>query len=120
MKGSSLLHMDFHRGGAKPAPVWTIEQLNAVPVTSAQIERAWTDACADIPVDDLTLETAAIRARGSALASWVAGHDPQLQSNREALVSAAAYFSLSECGEDYGFEPAGFQEMILFIEELPW
>jgi hypothetical protein len=35
-------------------------------------------------------------------------------------VAGAAQFPPSELADGIGLEPTGFQEMILFIEELPW
>jgi hypothetical protein len=36
------------------------------------------------------------------------------------VIEAASRFPLSESDDGVIFEPGGFQEMILFIEELPW
>jgi hypothetical protein len=69
--------------------------------------------------DDPTL-SAALHARVTALAKWTAAHDPGRQSDPEAVIAASSQFRLSALATGIGFEPAGFQEMILFIEELPW
>lgn len=42
------------------------------------------------------------------------------QSDAESVIEAASRFPLSESDDGVIFEPGGFQEMILFIEELPW
>jgi hypothetical protein len=67
-----------------------------------------------------SIATAALAARVEALGRWQAEHDPQRQSNQEAMVEAAARFPMTERAGGPEFEPAAFQEMILFIEELPW
>jgi hypothetical protein len=64
--------------------------------------------------------SAALHARVAALAKWTAAHDPNRQSSPDAIIAAAAHFPLVSLSNGIGFEPAGFQEMILFIEELPW
>lgn len=69
---------------------------------------------------DDALASAALHARISALAKWTAAHDPERQSNAEAVMEAAARFALTEEADGIGFEPGGFQELVLFIEELPW
>ncbi len=71
------------------------------------------------PDDDIAI-AAALHARIAALAKWTVDHAPRRQSDAQAVMSAAAQFPLSEQAEGIGFEPTGFQEMILFIEELPW
>jgi hypothetical protein len=97
-----------------------LEQLNAFPVAPAQIELAWAGREDAMAAAGASLQEEAVRARVTALASWTGEHDPHLQSNREALIAAAAHFSLSAGDDGFCFEPSGFQEMILFIEELPW
>lgn len=67
-----------------------------------------------------TLAGAALHARIAALAKWTAAHDPLRQSNAEAVVEAAARHPLVETEAGIAFEAPAFQEMILFIEELPW
>jgi hypothetical protein len=118
--GRDLLHQDIRSQGVPHEAASPLEQLNAVLVTAAQIERAWTGPGDDAATGMTPQQAEAVRARATALSAWIAAHDPQVQSNREALLSAAAHFSLSEGQDGYGFEPSGFQEMILFIEELPW
>ena len=61
--------------------------------------------------------SAALHAR--VVARWAALHDPGRQPDAEAVIEAAARLSLSESEDGVRFEPAGFQEMILFIENLP-
>jgi len=63
---------------------------------------------------------AALHARITALSNWIERHDPHGQSDPQAVLEAAARFPLSELSAGFGFDPAGFQEMVLFIEELPW
>ncbi|MBT2189405.1 hypothetical protein [Sphingobium nicotianae] len=70
--------------------------------------------------DDAILAAEALRVRVAALAKWRAGHDPLRQSNAQSVVEAAAVSRLSELADGIGFEPAAFQEFILFIEEIPW
>ncbi|MDT8760528.1 hypothetical protein MZO42_17645 [Sphingomonas psychrotolerans] len=69
---------------------------------------------------DEALAGAALHARVTALARWTAAHDPLRQSDPQAVIEAAARHHLvgTDCG--VGFEGASFQELILFIEELPW
>ncbi|WHU04396.1 hypothetical protein [Sphingomonas sp. NIBR02145] len=69
---------------------------------------------------DDALAGAALHARVTALAKWTAAHDPLRQSDAEAIVEAAARHPLVEGEAGIGFEAPAFQEMILFIEELPW
>lgn len=64
--------------------------------------------------------SAALHARVASLAKWTAAHDPGRQSDPEAVIAATAHFPLGHLSNGIGLEPAGFQEMILFIEELPW
>lgn len=35
-------------------------------------------------------------------------------------MEATARFALTEEADGLGFEPGGFQELVLLIEELPW
>jgi hypothetical protein len=69
---------------------------------------------------DDALAGAVLHARVTALAKWTAAHDPLRQSDPEAIVEAAARHPLVESEAGIGFEAPAFQEMILFIEELPW
>jgi hypothetical protein len=66
------------------------------------------------------LVSAALHARVAALAKWTALCDPRREENAEAVVEAAARYPLSDLAGGVGFEAEGFQEMVLFIEELPW
>ncbi len=120
--------------------VEAIERLNAVPVRGSHIEAALA-VLAALPPDlrtqpaaqavalqhyaedqELPPEagSAALHARLTALAKWTTTHDPARQSAPEAVMEAAARFPLSDGDAGVQFEPAGFQEMVLFIEELPW
>lgn len=74
----------------------------------------------DAALPDDTMVAAALHARVTALAVWTAAHDPNRQSNAEAVIEAAARFPLADSDAGTGFDPGGFQEMVLFIEELPW
>ena len=101
-----------------------IDRLNAVSISAAQIAAAMEGRSAD---DDVKANTAsnseiaaALHARVIALAHWRAAHDPHCQANCEALIEASARFPLTGQKGEPGFEPAGFQELALFIEELPW
>ncbi|RYY26106.1 MAG: hypothetical protein EOP62_11540 [Sphingomonadales bacterium] len=115
--------------------------LNAVAVGAADIEAA-LHALASLPagvrddpfaqaaaLQDLAralspdcdaLLAAALHARVSALAKWTAVNDPGRQSDAWAVLEAAARFPLCDRSAGIGFEPGGFQELILFISELPW
>ena len=75
---------------------------------------------ADADLGDGPLVSAALHARLTALGKWTAAHDPAHQSDPNAVMAATAQFPLSELDAGIGFEPGGFQEMILFIEDLPW
>ncbi|MBA4756024.1 MAG: hypothetical protein H2050_14445 [Sphingobium sp.] len=59
-------------------------------------------------------------ARLAALSAWQAEHDPRHEGFSAAVIDAVARFSPNESGHAFGFGPADFQELILFIEELPW
>jgi len=74
----------------------------------------------DTGFGDIAHAGAAIHARATALAKWTAGYDPQRQSGADAVLEAAARHPLVETSLGIGFEPAGFQELVLFIEELPF
>lgn len=117
------------------------ERLNAVPLIGGQIAAA-LEVLALLPAAhrqdprsqaavlqayardagfaDDALAGAALHARVTALAKWTAAHDPLRQSDPEAIVEAAARHPLVESEAGIGFEAPAFQEMILFIEELPW
>lgn len=117
-----------------------MERLNGVKVSAAQLQTALERLSSlpahlrnKPPAQALALQalaaeeafaedyaSAALHARIVALAKWTALHDPERQSDAEAVIEAAALFPLSESEDGVCFEPAGFQEMILFIEELPW
>lgn len=124
-----------------PAPEDALERLNRVVFTPAQIEGALEMQfllpaqrqrdprlqalalqayASDSGLEDDFATAAALHARIAALAKWTASHDPHRQSDAQSVVCAAAQFPLSELADGVGFEPTGFQEMILFIEELPW
>lgn len=115
-------------------------QLSAVPVSAFQLRGAM-ERLAGLPghvrnnaaaqalalqsyVDEegfaSPIASAALFARVSALARWTAAHDPLRQSDAESVLEAAACFPLTEGDSGIEFEPGGFQEMILFIEELPF
>lgn len=64
--------------------------------------------------------SAALHARVTALAKWTAAYDPERQSDPRSVMEAAARFPLSEMETGIAFDAPGFQEMIMFIEELPW
>ena len=81
---------------------------------------ALQDYALDAGLGRSALVSAALHARVTALAKWTALHDPDRQSDGQRLIAAAAHFPLSALANHVGFEPGGFQEMILFIEELPW
>jgi hypothetical protein len=63
---------------------------------------------------------AALHARVTALAKWTATRDPERQSDVRSVMEATARFPLAETDAGIGFEPGGFQELILFIDDLPW
>lgn len=115
-------------------------RLNAVTLSAAQLQGA-LECVASLPghlrdhptAQALALQAfaqdealadddaaAALHARIAALGRWTAVHDPERQSDAEAVIDAASRFPLSESDDGVIFEPGGFQEMILFIEELPW
>lgn len=117
-----------------------MERLNGVKVSAAQLQIALERLSSlpahlrnRLPAQAMALQalaaeeafaedhaSAALHARIVALAKWTALHDPERQSDAEAVVEAAARLPLSEGEGGVYFEPNGFQEMILFIEELPW
>lgn len=117
-----------------------IDKLNAVPVSGAQIEavlavlaalpahlRARPEAQAmalQAYADEAGFEagyaSAALHARVTALASWTAAHDPDRQSDARSVLEAAARFPLSDTEMGIGFESGAFQELVLFIDELPF
>jgi hypothetical protein len=70
--------------------------------------------------DDVVLASETLAARVTALTRWRADHDPLQQSNAQSVLEAAAVSRLSRVEDGIGFEPAAFQELILFIEEIPW
>jgi hypothetical protein len=116
-------------------------QLNSVALTSAQIAAALqviallpegqrVDPRAqamvlqayalDAGFTDEAIAGAALHARVTALAKWTAAHDPLRQSDPSAVFEATARHPLVETDDGIGFEGSSFQEMVLFIEELPW
>jgi hypothetical protein len=70
--------------------------------------------------EDALLYAAALEARVTARAAWSAEHDPRRQSNAHSVIEAAARFPMSDTSEGIRFDAPAFQEMVLFIEELPW
>jgi len=117
-----------------------MERLNGVKISAAQLQTALERLSSlpahlrnQPPAQALALQalaseealaedcaSAALHARIVALAKWTALHDPERQSDAGAVMEAAARFPLSESEDGVRFESDGFQEMILFIEELPW
>lgn len=112
--------------------------LNAVPVSPAQIEAA-LEVLAALPAHlrarphaqalqayareagfEEDAASAALHARVTALAKWTAAHDPERQSDVRSVLEAAARFPLSDTEAGIGFEAGGFQELILFIDDLPF
>lgn len=123
-----------------PFPV-ALAALNAVAIDARQIEAALglrmllpveqrSDPAAqaaallayarDAGLADSTTAAAALHARVAALDHWTAVHDPAGQLDQAALHEAAARMPLSDGGDGAAFEAAGFQELLLFIEDLPW
>lgn len=118
-----------------------LEALNAVAVSPAQLQAA-LEILAALPqsakraplgqalalrayareagLGDDPVVSAALHARITALANWTAAHDPDRQSDAQAVIAATARYPMSDLAGGIGFDPAGFQEMILFVEELPW
>jgi len=117
-----MIFQTVTRDNAKPTPMVTIEQINAVKFTSRQIEAAWANqakgAAGRSRGRDVT--ALALAARTEALAVWTAKHDPRREWDAEAVLAAAAQFPIAMTADGYAFDAAGFQEMILFVEELPW
>ncbi len=74
----------------------------------------------DVGFADEAVAGAALHARITALAKWTLAHDPERQSDPQAVIEAAARHPLVDGAGGIGFEGTAFQEMILFIEELPW
>lgn len=116
------------------------DRLNAVPISGPQLEAA-LEILAALPAhlragpaaQALALQayareagfeedaaSAALHARVAALAKWTAAHDPDRQSDARSVLEAVARFPLGETEAGIGFEPGGFQALILFIDELPW
>jgi hypothetical protein len=91
-----------------------VAALNSVPVSKAEIEAALghTDAS--------RLDTSPLRVRVAALIAWRSVYDPQRAIDDGALLDAAARFPLRLEEDGFRFEPHGFQEMIEFIDEMPW
>ena len=109
------------------------DELNAVSVSPAQIETALPFHLRSSPTAKaLALQayaragyeqdatSLALRARVMALTKWIAAHETERQFAEHSVLEAAARFPLSETETGSGFEPVGFQELILFIEDLPW
>lgn len=108
-----------------PAQIATaLEVLATLPVTAQRDPMAQSLAlqahARDAGLGDVAVVSAALHARVTALAKWTAAHDPGRQSDPGAVIASTAHFPLGNLSNGIGFEPAGFQEMILFIEELPW
>lgn len=119
-----------------------LSTLNAVAISAAQLAAALTavdqlpahvhdDPIAHATVleayahvagqnEDAPLFAAALGARLAALAGWIAKHEPDRRWNAQGVIEAAARFPLSAGDDGIAFDPPGFQEMILFIEELSW
>lgn len=100
-----------------------LERLESLPARSRGDPRAQAlalQAFVEEEMDGNIFASAALHARATALTKWTAAHDPQRQSNAKSVIDAAARFPLNEGAAGIEFEAAGFQEMILFIEELPW
>jgi len=89
----------------------------ADPYAQAEVLQAYAR---DASFADDVVAGAALHARVTALAKWTAAHDPLRQSDAEAVLEAAARHPLVETEAGIGFEGAAFQEMVLFVEELPW
>lgn len=87
------------------------------PRAQAIVLQAYT---LDAGFADEVTAAAALHARVTALARWTAAHDPLRQSEPEAVIEATARQPLVETDGGIGFEGAAFQEMVLFIEDLPW
>ncbi|WP_404333855.1 hypothetical protein AB2M62_11490 [Sphingomonas sp. MMS12-HWE2-04] len=87
------------------------------PRAQAQVLQAYAK---DAGFADEVMAGAALHARITGLAKWTVSHDPHRQSNPEAVMEAAVRNPLIETDNGIGFEGAAFQEMILFIEDLPW
>lgn len=104
------LRTALERLAALPAALQSAPAAQAKALQAYAEEEALIDACA----------SAALHARATALAKWTAAHDPDRQSDAQAVLEAAARFPLSDGAAGIQFEAAGFQEMILFIEELPF
>lgn len=113
------------------APLFTGAQIAAALEVLAMLPEAHRDDphaqaavlqayARDAGLRDETIAAVALHARVTALAKWTAAHDPQRQSDPEAVLQAAARHPLNESGSGIAFEPGGFQELVLFIEELPW
>ena len=137
-----MLSQAIRPDGATPAANGVLEILNANPIGVDQLEAALSvvaqlpatsdrDPMAQVTAlqayvrnaqlgDDALLYAAALDARVTALAAWIAEHDPQRQWNAQAVIEAAARFPMSDLREGIRFDAPAFQEMILFIEELPW
>jgi hypothetical protein len=69
---------------------------------------------------DEAIASAALHAIIIAISNWIEAHDPRRDSDAKAVFEAAARFPLSDLPGGIGFDAAGFQEMVLFLEELPW
>ncbi|MDV3455807.1 hypothetical protein RZN05_02335 [Sphingomonas sp. HF-S4] len=141
-----LPHPSTAPAPAAPA-LSAIDRLNAVPLSGQQLAAALAMLAmvpashqddphaqalalqayaADSGFADDALAGAALHARVTALAKWTAAHDPTRQSDPQAVLAAAAQHPLVDTGTGtgtgigIGFEAAAFQEMVLFLEDLPW
>lgn len=136
MSAAAFQHAEFECADAA-----TLVSLNAVVLSAAHLKttkRVMAEMPAPAWIDPLTREPAlrglaraagfgddakigaALYERVTALAHWIEANDPNRQSDMEALFEAAARFPMSALAGGLGFDPAGFQELVLFIEELPW
>lgn len=122
------MHIGTIQDGAPiPATNSLLARLNAVSISPAQLAMPVArQPCATQPetatagLADFSLAEAALQARRNALAEWRGAFDLSGKWDEEAVIAAAAHFPLSENADGIGFEAAGFQKMILFIEDLPW
>lgn len=92
-------------------------QARGNPLMQAQALQAYV---VEAGLGDDPVVSAALHARITALAKWTAAHDPGRQSDPQAVMTATASVPLKDLSDGIGFDPAAFQELLLFIEELPW
>ena len=90
-----------------------LDAMNAIAVSRGDMARAWRG-------DDMIVDTAlaaALDARVTALRAW---SDASERAIRPSAVEAAALGTLMLTTDGIRFEPMAFDELVDFIDHLPW